>query len=62
MGNGAQSRQDEWTGSIAVGSKSFLEKVKALLGFKAKGRDGMEGGAGYHHVIVARPQTNRIML
>ena len=39
LGNGTKSRQDEWTDSIAVASKSFIEKVKALLGFKAKGRD-----------------------
>ena len=47
-GNGAAGRQDEWTDSIAVGSKSFIEKVKALPGFKAKGVDVMEGGEGYH--------------
>ena len=47
LGNGAKCRRDEWTGSIAVGSRSFVEKVKALLGFKAKGRNVMEGGEGY---------------
>ena len=30
--------------NIAVGTKSFVEKVKSLLGFKAKGRDVIEGG------------------
>jgi hypothetical protein len=29
--------------NIAVGTKSFVEKVKSLLGFKAKGRDVIEG-------------------
>jgi len=48
LGNGAGGRQDEWTDSIAVGSKSFIEKVKSLLGFKAKGRDVIEGGEGYN--------------
>ena len=43
LGNGAEARQDEWTGSIAVGSNSFVEKVKSLLGFKAKGRGVIEG-------------------
>ena len=47
LGDGAQGRQDEWTDSIAVGSKSFIEKVKSLLGFKAKGRDVIEDGEGY---------------
>ena len=57
LGNGAEGRQDEWTGSIAVGSKSFIEKVKALLGFKAKGRDVMEGDEGYHLQEEAAPYT-----
>ena len=46
LGNGAKSREDEWTDSIAVGRKPFIEKVKALLGFKAKGRVVIEGGEG----------------
>ena len=57
LGNGAEGRQDEWTDSIAVGSKSFIEKVKALLGFKAKGRDVMEGDEGYHLREEAAPYT-----
>jgi hypothetical protein len=28
LGNGAESRQNGWSGSIAVGSKSFVEEVK----------------------------------
>ena len=47
MGIGANPRQDEWTGSIAVGSKSFAEDVKARLGFRAIGRDLVEGSEGY---------------
>jgi putative transposase len=47
LGNGAESRQDEWTASIAVGSESFVEKVKSQLGFKAKGRDVIEGVGRY---------------
>ena len=38
LGETAKDRQDEWTGSIAVGNRSFIDKVKALLGFRAKGR------------------------
>ena len=30
-----------------VGSKFFADNVKARLGFRAKGRDAIEGGGGY---------------
>jgi putative transposase len=43
----SQIRQAEWTESIAVGSKSFIENVKGLLGFRAIGRDVIEGGGAY---------------
>jgi len=42
-----KARKEEWTSSIAVGSRPFAEKVKALLGFRAKGREVVEGGEGY---------------
>jgi putative transposase len=46
LGDGPKNRQDEWTDSIAVGNRSFIEKVKSLLGFRAKGRKvhGVEKG------------------
>jgi putative transposase len=47
LGDGAKPRQEEWTGSIAVGSRSFIETVKSLLGLRAKGREVMEGEKGY---------------
>ena len=47
LGDGAKGRQDEWTGSVAVGSKSFIESVKASLGFRARGRAVIESGEGY---------------
>ena len=47
LGDGLQTRQDEWTDSIAVGSKTFIEKVKAQLGIRAKGRGVIENGGGY---------------
>jgi putative transposase len=47
LGNGSKGRQNEWTESVAVGSRSFVENVKALLGSKAKGRNVTEGGQGY---------------
>ena len=30
-----------------MGSKSFIESVKASLGFRARGRDVIESGEGY---------------
>ncbi len=45
--NGAEGRQDEWTGSIAVGNRPFVEKVKAVLGFRAKGRKITRSRKGY---------------
>ena len=32
------ARQTQWTESVAVGSKSFMEKIKEKMGIKAKGR------------------------
>jgi putative transposase len=31
-------KENKWTQSIAVGSKTFVEKMKEALGFRAKGR------------------------
>ncbi len=31
-------KENKWTQSIAVGSKTFIEKMKEALGFRAKGR------------------------
>ena len=55
LGNGAEGRQDEWTGSIAIGSKSFVEKVKSLLGFRAKGRNVLGGDKRYQLREEAAP-------
>jgi hypothetical protein len=38
-----KGRNGKWTESIAVGSRPFAEKVKALLGIRAKGRAIVEG-------------------
>jgi putative transposase len=40
-------REKEWTRSIAVGSRPFVEKVKDQLGIRAKGRAVIEGTQGY---------------
>jgi putative transposase len=47
LGDGEKARREEWTDSIAVGSRPFVEKVKSLLGFWAKGREVIEGGEGH---------------
>jgi len=45
--NGLAVRDDRWTESIAVGSRSFIEKVKNELGFKAAHRDMVESDGSY---------------
>ena len=55
LGNGAKSRQSEWTDSVAVGSKLFAEKFKTLLGVKAMGRSIINGGERYHLREAAAP-------
>jgi len=40
--NGKNTRDGKWTMSIAVGSKRFVERVKALMGVLARGRKSME--------------------
>jgi hypothetical protein len=43
-GDEATECQEEWTASSAVGSRSYIENVKALLGFRAKGKGARQGG------------------
>ena len=45
-GGAEKSRKDDWTASIAVGGKGFVERVKEHLGFRAKGREVVEDGEG----------------
>jgi putative transposase len=40
--NEDNARQTQWTESVAVGSKSFTEKIKEKMGIKAKGRQIIE--------------------
>ncbi len=44
LGNGKKIREDKWSGSIAVGSRGFVEAVKSILGGLAKGRKVKEIG------------------
>jgi hypothetical protein len=50
LGDEAKERQDEWTASIAVGSRFFIENVKALLGFRTKGREVRQGGGSRYQL------------
>ena len=47
MGDGVKEHQDECAGSVAVGSKFIIESVKAMVGFRARGRDITKSGEGY---------------
>ncbi len=47
LANGNNSRQDQWTESIAVGSKSFIETIKEKFGSLAKGRKILENDGGF---------------
>jgi putative transposase len=55
LGDGRKGRQNEWTDSIAVGSKAFIEKATSLMGFKARGRDIVKSDEGYHLREEAAP-------
>jgi hypothetical protein len=46
--NGKNFRQNQWTESIAVGSKGFIETIKEKLGILAKGRKVLENDGGFH--------------
>ncbi len=47
LGQGAGDRDEKWTKSIAVGSREFVDNVKAKLGILAKGRQAIKKDAGY---------------
>ena len=44
---GDTKRQPQWTGSIAVGDKVYVEKVKDQMGYKAIGRKVVENGDAF---------------
>ena len=47
QGKKGKNREEEWTHSIALGSQPFVERVKNLLGIRAKGREVIKGAKGY---------------
>lgn len=48
LANGNNFRQQQWTESIAVGSKSFIETIREKLGILAKGRKVLENDGVFH--------------
>jgi hypothetical protein len=40
-------RQPQWTGSVAVGDKIYVEKLKDQMGYKAIGRKVVENGNSF---------------
>jgi putative transposase len=42
-----RQREDRWTESVAVGSRTFVEETKERLGFRAKGRTIAEQDSGF---------------
>ena len=55
LGNGKNIRDDKWTMSIAVGSRSFVERVKSLMGVLAIGRKSIRAGESYQLREPASP-------
>ena len=47
LGDGKNLRDEKWTKSIAVGNRSFVERVKSLMGGLAIGRKSVEVGESY---------------
>lgn len=46
-----ESREPDWTNSIAVGTRAFVERIQAKLGFKAVGRKIIENGKSSGSVL-----------
>ena len=47
LGDGNNRHDKKWTKSIAVGSKSFVERIKTLLGAVTRGRKVREASEAY---------------
>lgn len=45
--NGQNTRDDKWSGSVAVGGERFIRNIKAMMGGMAAGRKCMEAGESY---------------
>ena len=60
LGEEKKDCEKEWTGSIAVGNKPFVDKVMELLGFRAKGRKIIKGKEG--HLVREAPAHYNVSL
>jgi len=47
LANDGYDRESQWTESVAVGGKGFIEAIKKALGFQVKGRDVIGVGESY---------------
>ena len=47
LGDGKNIRDEKWTKSIAVGKRSFVERIKSIMGVLAIGRKSIEVGESY---------------
>ena len=47
LGKGNNIRDDKWTKNIAVGNRSFINRVKYLMGILAIGRESIGTGDSY---------------
>jgi len=56
----SSGKEGKWTQSIAVGSKSFIEKVKEALKFRSKGRKIISADDTFElrEVLTAYGKTN----
>jgi REP-associated tyrosine transposase len=55
-------RESKWSQSIAVGSKSFVEIIKAKLGIRAKSRQVGKSGGSYHLCEAQLPYNSDFTL
>jgi hypothetical protein len=55
IAQGDIKRQPQWTASIAVGDKVYVEKVKDQMGYKAIGRKVVENGNSF---LLREPQVS----
>ena len=47
LGDGKNIRDEKWSKSIAVGNRSFIERIKSIMGVLAIGRKSIEVGESY---------------
>ena len=55
LGDGKNIRDEKWTKSIAFGKRSFVERVKSMMGALAIGRKSIEAGESYQLREPATP-------